>query len=193
MIIENDTAIEPTVDNDEILRYLLRQSSNKHHIVSPVFPIVLLTFLSTEKDLVENFKIVISSCPSVQDENLQLFIEILTNSLTTLSEGSPDEPSRGKGEPEPLDTNVSKYFLRAAYREAGRIQEENDYSELKMWRFLSWIGLQSNEESRSLFSEKCLGDDTEPAQQVRAGREIVKKAIFHKKGKISPNKLTEKN
>jgi hypothetical protein len=182
MTTDNIT-IEPAVEADMILRYLLRQCDEKRSISNIVFLMLTLTVLSHEKELVQGFNNLISSCSPAQDEHLQLFVELLSKSLTRLSESTSFESPEEEIDDPPLDRAISRQFLRAAYREARWMQEEKDYEG----------GLQGDEGSKQEFVERCLQDDGEPAEQVEVGREIIKNAIFHRKGKPSLYVFTGKN
>jgi hypothetical protein len=60
--------------------------------------------------------------------------------------------------------------------------ESGCYEMLPLWRMVAWIGLQVDDQLRQEFAERCLQTDGEPAAQVEAGKELIKKVLYKRRG-----------
>ncbi|MGB6068800.1 MAG: hypothetical protein WBG50_28655 [Desulfomonilaceae bacterium] len=173
----NNTTIEPSVEVDLILRYLLTKCDDEKPF-GVVFLTLALGVVSDDTELIEGFRSIISSV-STEDKRLGLFIEVITRTLTRVSQRDlPDLPSEDR----PPDPHLSRQFSWEAWTLARRMLETECYEMLPLWRMLCWIGLQVDDQLRQEFAERCLQTDTEPAEQVEVGKDLIKQVLYKRRG-----------
>ena len=66
--------------------------------------------------------------------------------------------------------------------------ETECYDMLPLWRMLSWLGLQVDDQLRQEFGERCLQTDGEPAEQVETGKDLIKRLLY--KGRVRRRALS---
>ena len=109
---------------------------------------------------------------------LQLFTELLTTTLTLLSETVLPEPF---SEDLRSTAQVFRHFLREAWRLGRLMIRTDDYEMLPMYRVLTHVGLHLDKELQSEFVARCCKDDGKPEDTILAGKEFIKNVLFNRK------------
>jgi len=168
----------PAASPELILRYLLLKCDDETNPFDSVFVMLIVSLLSAETEFIERFKALLPSHPQ-PDEQLRLFIELATRTLTLLSETVLPEPFSETIRP---NAQVSRQFLREAWRLGRQMVKTKCYEMLPVYRVLTCVGLYVDASLKQEFVERCCKtEDQEPEETILAGKEFIKNALFNRK------------
>ena len=179
MSSENTTNLEPSVEREVLLNYLLDQvDESVRNRFRLGLPLQLLGYAALHHDesLLQEYEGIHRPHNSPFDR-LRGYQRLFAAALTRLENTPVEETAPSMSEdPQVFEAWVNSEFVDTARRDGSEMLKNSDFRFLSVFLVVSWLGLRHDTKLLIAFERRCISPDLEPQDRIRIGLEILEKA-----------------